>query len=122
MKISSFTQLIAWQKAHKLVLFIYKITKDFPDEEKFGLVSQMRRASVSISSNIAEGFARKSKKDKDQFYIFSKTSNLELQNQLLISRDLRFINKMIFEQGADLSVEVGRLLGGLIKSSRNTKY
>jgi four helix bundle protein len=117
MKITSFTQLIAWRKAHTLVLFIYKITRNFSKEERFGLVSQMRRAAVSISSNIAEGFSRRSKREKEQFYTVSKTSNLELQNQLIISRDLGFIDKTVFKQGAKLSIEVGKLVGGLIKSS-----
>lgn len=66
-KIAKFTDLVAWQEAHKLVLMIYKMTKIFPAEERYGLVSQMRRASVSITSNIAEGFGRKSAKDKITF-------------------------------------------------------
>ncbi len=67
--ISSFQQLEVWQEAHKLVLMVYRITKEFPNEEKFGLVTQMRRAAVSIPANIAEGFKRRGIQDKIRFYI-----------------------------------------------------
>lgn len=121
-KIKSFTQLKAWQKAHKFVLFIYLLTKDFPEEEKFGLVIQMRRAAVSITSNIAEGFGRRSKKEKVQFYTTAKTSNLEIQSQLLIGKDLAYITKENFNKAAELSIEISRLISGLIKSSLNSQY
>ena len=68
-KINSFTDLIAWQKAHQFVLIIYKIAYSFPKEETFGLSSQLKRAAISISSNIAEGFSRKTNKDKVHFFI-----------------------------------------------------
>lgn len=67
-KLSKFTDLIVWQKGHKLVLLIYKITKTFPSEEKFGLISQMQRSAVSITSNISEGFGRRTSLDKKRFY------------------------------------------------------
>jgi len=79
-KIKSFTDLISWQEGHKLVLLIYAITKKFPKEELFGLVSQIRRCAISITSNIAEGFSRKSKKEKINFYHISLDSLTELQN------------------------------------------
>ena len=82
-KIKSFTDLNAWKEGHVLVLDIYGITKKFPKEEIFGIVSQMRRCSVSITSNIAEGFSRQSYKEKVQFYSISRGSITELQNQLL---------------------------------------
>lgn len=118
MKIKSFTDLDTWKEAHKLVIGIYRLTKDFPNEEKFGLVNQMRRAAVSITSNIAEGFSRQSLKEKIQFYFMSKGSNIELQNQLLIAKDVDYLNKEIFDRVAKQSVTVNKLINGLIKYCR----
>ncbi len=117
-KIRSFTDLNAWKEGHHLVLDIYKITRTFPPDERFGLVDQMRRCSVSITSNISEGFSRKSKKEKAQFLYMSLGSVTELQNQLLIVRDLEYINKTDFKKIADQTVIVSKLVNGLIKSSR----
>lgn len=124
MKIKSFTDLVAWQEAHKLVLMIYKITKDFPKDEKFGLISQLCRAVISISSNIAEGFARGTMKDKIQFYRIAQGSITEVQNQLLIARDIGYLERNIFVKIADQTILVNKLVNGLIKSSKskNTKY
>lgn len=96
-KIRSFTDLIVWKESHKLVLMIYITTKKFPREEIFGITSQMRRAAVSITSNIAEGFARRSNKEKLQFYAVARGSLVELESQLLISRDVGFLNIKDFE-------------------------
>src|SRR6266849_5243940 len=101
-KITRFTQLDAWREGHKLVILIYTITKSFPKEEFFGLVNQMRRCVVSITSNIAEGFSRQSYKEKVQFYSIALGSVTELQNQLLIARDVGFISKEIFDEAAIL--------------------
>lgn len=117
-KIQSFTQLIVWQKAHLLALEIYKITKTFPMEEKFGLIDQLRRAAVSVTSNIAEGFYRRTMKDKAHFYAISLGSLAEIQNQLLMSRDLTYLRNETFHSIALKTVEVHKLLNGLIKSSR----
>ena len=114
-KIKSFTDLITWKEGHKLVLMIYKITKSFPKEEKFGLVSQLRRAAVSITSNIAEGFSRKSDKEKTQFYLMAKGSLTEIQNQILIAKDVAYIGKKEFNELADQTIKVNKLLSGLIK-------
>ncbi len=119
-KIHSFTDLIAWQKAHVLVVDIYKELKLFPKEEQYGLTSQIKRAVVSVSSNIAEGFSRKTNKDKKQFYYISLGSLTELQNELLIARDLNYLTKEIFINLADKTVEVSRLINGLIKSLNKT--
>jgi len=124
-KIESFTDLNAWKEAHKLVLMIYKITKDFPKEEMFGLTSQIRRAVISITSNIAEGFSRQTYKEKIQFYFIAKSSLTEVQNQLLIARDINYINKQDFDDIADQSIIVHKLLNGLIKKSKdiqNSKF
>ena len=118
-KIKSFTDLNAWKEGHKLVLMIYKITNNFPDIEKFGLVSQMRRCVVSITSNIAEGFSRKSTKEKAQFYFISLGSITELQNQLLISRDLKLIKEKDFQKVGQQTVVVQKITNGLIKFKKN---
>ena len=118
-KIRTFTDLYAWQEAHKLVLMIYKTTKEFPKEELFGLVSQIRRAVVSITSNIAEGFSRQSYKEKIQFYSMAQGSNTEVQNQLLIAKDVGYLPQEDFDEIANQSVIVHKLLNGLIKKSKN---
>jgi len=115
-KIHSFTDLIAWQKAHILVVNVYKELKLFPKEEQYGLTSQIKRAVVSISSNIAEGFSRRTSKDKKQFYYISLGSLTELQNELLVARDLSYLKKEIFLKLAEETIEVSRLINGLIKS------
>jgi four helix bundle protein len=112
--IKSFTELNVWKKGHVLVLTLYKVSKNFPKNELFGLTSQMQRASVSITSNIAEGFSRRTKKDKAHFYTMAAGSNTELQNQLLIARDLGYIHSEEFSKLAVLSVEVGKMLNALI--------
>lgn len=118
MKIKSFTDLNAWQVGHKLVLIIYTITKGFPIEERYCLIDQMRRCVISITSNIAEGFSRKGKKEKIQFLYMALGSVTELQNQLLIARDLTYISKMNFQDIALKTVDVNKLINGLIKSAK----
>ena len=118
-RILKFTDLIVWREAHKLVLLVYKISEKFPEKEKFGLTNQIRRASVSITSNIAEGFARYSVKDKKHFYIMSKASLSEVENQLIIAHDLGFINDQDNLTLVNQSEIVGRLLTGFVKSTSN---
>jgi len=116
-KIRRFTDLQVWQEAHSLVLDVYKVTKNFPSEERFGLTNQMRRSAVSVPSNIAEGFGRNTAKDKTQFYSIAKGSLLELQSQLYIAMDLNFVeqeNKNNFDERIEL---IARLISGLIKSA-----
>src|SRR3989344_1535914 len=115
-KIKSFAGLIAWQEAHQLVIAIYRITQVFPTEEKFGLIDQIRRAAVSVSSNIAEGFSRYGKKEKRQFYRMALGSLTELQNQMLIARDLEYLTRDTFNQLAEQSVLSAKLINGLIRS------
>ncbi len=117
-KIKNFTDLTTWQEAHKLVLLIYKLTKGFPRDEYFGLINQIRRAVVSITSNIAEGFSRNSYKEKSQFYSMALGSLTEVQNQLIISRDLKYITEKEFIEAEELTTIVSKLLNGLIKASR----
>ena len=118
-KIKSFTDLNAWREGHKLVLSVYSLTKKFPKEEIFALSNQMRRCVVSITSNIAEGFSRQTAKEKIQFYSIAQGSVTELQNQLLISRDVGFISQEEFSGAATLSVSVHKLLSGIMKSAQN---
>lgn len=115
--ITSFTKLDAWKQGHVLVLMIYKIIGEFPSEEKFGLADQLRRAAVSITSNIAEGFSVKTIKDKRKFYRIALGSLTEIQNQILIARDVQYINSEQFQSIAQQSVRVCKLLNGLIKSA-----
>lgn len=93
MKIFSFEKLIAWQKARELALEIFKVTKQFPKDELFGMTSQMRRCSVSIASNLAEGSGRSSMKDKSRFTEISFGSALELLNQVILSFDFEYIEE-----------------------------
>lgn len=119
-KIKSFTDLTAWQEGHRLVLHVYKITKQFPLEERFSLTDQMRRCVISITSNIAEGFSRNSAKEKIQFYATALGSLTELQNQVLIARDISYIDDKTFKQIADRTVLTHKLITGLIKSIRHS--
>ncbi len=117
-RISSFTDLNAWKEGHKLVLSIYKITNNFPNKEIFSLTSQARRSAISITSNIAEGFSRISYKDKANFYSIAQGSLTELQNQLLIARDIDYIKEKEFKKIAEQTIIVHKLISGLIKKSK----
>ena len=117
--IKDFTELTTWQKGHELVLTVYKLTAGFPDTERFGLMTQMRRSSVSITSNIAEGFSRRSYIDKKHFYVMAHGSLTEVQNQLIIAKDVGHVGESEYKEAWDLSVVVHKLLSGLIKSTSN---
>lgn len=117
--IQSFTDLRAWKEGHALVLMVYEVTKRFPKEESFGLVNQLRRAVVSFTSNVAEGFSRSSWKDKLHFWVMSLGSLTEVQNQLLVARDVLYIDTQAFQKLAEQTVVVGKLTNGLIKSTKN---
>lgn len=117
-KIKNFTDLNAWKQAHELVLFVYNTTKSFPKDEQFGLTNQIRRAVVSITSNIAEGFSRNSYKEKSQFYSMALGSLTEVQNQLIVAKDIMYITGDQYNQGDQLTILVSKLLNGLIKSTR----
>ena len=121
-KIQKFTDLRVWQEGHKLVLMVYDAIKNFPKDEKFGLIDQMRRCVVSITSNIAEGFSRYSSKEKVQFFNIAKGSLTELQDQLIICRDVSYLDKAAFTRIAEQSVVVHKLLNGLLRAIRDKKY
>ncbi|MEO0181112.1 MAG: four helix bundle protein [candidate division WOR-3 bacterium] len=114
---SDYRKLTLWQEAMNLVEGVYRITQGFPPEERFGLVIQMRRAAVSIASNIAEGASRGNKREFLQFLRIAKGSHAELETQIEIARRLGFLNDEL-SQGIE---RVGKILGGLLKSlvSRN---
>lgn len=117
-KIKSFIDLHAWQEGHKLAISVYKIIGSFPDEERYGIVNQMRRCAVSITSNLAEGFSRKCKKESAQFFYFALGSITEFQNQLLLSRDIGYLSKVLIRKLANQIIAVSKLANGLIKSSK----
>jgi len=112
----SYHDLVAWQKAMDLVTDIYQATKAFPIEERYGLVNQLRRAAVSVPSNIAEGQARFSAKEFCRFLSMARGSLVEIETQLQIAINLRYLTEC---QGANLlkaAAELGRILNGLLAS------
>lgn len=118
-KIKDFKDLITWEESHKLVLMVYKTTKNFPKDEIFGLTSQMRRASVSITSNIAEGFGRQGMKEKIQFYYLSQGSLIELKNQIEISKDVGYINESNYKELLEQADLAHKLLQGLTTKTKS---
>jgi len=117
-KIKSFEDLFVWKEGHSLVLMVYAATSTFPESEKFGLSSQMRRCAVSITSNIAEGFSRKGYKEKINFYYISAGSFSELKNQLLIARDVNYLSKKSFDELMDKTNSVHKLLNLFISKTK----
>lgn len=118
-KINEFSDLVSWQSSYKLVLIIYNLTKKYPKHELYGLTCQMRRASVSISSNIAEGFGRYSYKDKLRFYYLAHGSLTEVKNLLIISKGLNYTTTEEINKTLSQLTETHKLLRGLIKSTEN---
>ncbi len=114
-----YRKLIAWQKADELAFQIYQVTKNFPSEEKFGLISQMRRAALSTAANIAEGYAKNSTKDKINFYNIALGSLTEIEYYLDFSSRLSYISDIQYQNLTKLRSETGRLLNGLTKGTRN---
>lgn len=118
-KINTFQDLDAWKEGHKLALMVYSITKSFPSDEKFGLTSQIKRAAVSVTSNIAEGFSRNSYKEKLQFYSMALGSLTETQNQLILARDVNYLSLNEFAVAVEQAVKAHKITNGLIKRSRS---
>ncbi len=117
--IQSFTDLEAWRAAHELYVMVYNSTKLFPKDELFGLTSQIRRAALSVSSNIAEGYGRVAySPDRKHFFIMARGSLTEVQNQLFAARDVELISKGNFESLYTQSVKTHKLLIGLIKTTK----
>ncbi|MEJ2091200.1 MAG: four helix bundle protein [Syntrophobacterales bacterium] len=114
--VRKFRELVVWQKALDLVKEIYRVTQEFPKEEIFGLTSQLRRAAVSVPSNIAEGQGRLTEKEFRQFLGNARGSLAEVETQIIIANDLDFINDQDFKNLSAMITEVGRVLNGLISS------
>lgn len=117
-KIQSFKDLVVWQEGHKLVVIIYDVAKLFPKSEAYGLVSQMQRSAVSITSNIAEGFSRQSLKEKNQFFSTARGSLTELENQLLVAKDVGYITEENFKSTSKQIISVHKLLNAFISKTR----
>jgi len=111
----NYRKLNVWNKAHKLALDVYQTTGAFPADERFGLTSQMRRAAVSIPSNIAEGYGRSSERDFGRFLYIASGSVCELECQFLLARDLGYIDPGDSSRGLLACEEVRKMLAGLLK-------
>lgn len=116
---SGYRRLVVWQKADELALQIYLITRKFPREEIFSLVSQMRRAALSVPANIVEGYARSGKKERIQFYMIARGSLTEIEYFIDFSLRLGYLNTEQHAELVRLRNDVGRLLNGFIKSLQN---
>jgi four helix bundle protein len=116
-KIRDFTDLEVWQLGHDFVIETYKITRDFPKDETYGIVSQLRRSASSITSNIAEGFCRYSFKDKVRFYYNARGSVSESQNHLLIARDVGYLDVEKAAFFLSKASRIRQVLNGLIRST-----
>lgn len=115
--IKHFRDLRVWQESHTLVLLIYRVTKKFPFDEQYGLSNQSRRAAVSVTSNIAEGFGRATARDKRHFYMTAKASLAEIQNQILIAKDLGYITEIEWAEVEAQSIVSDKLLTNFIRSA-----
>ncbi|HLD42022.1 MAG TPA: four helix bundle protein [archaeon] len=118
-RINSFKDLRVWKHAYELALLIYKITKKFPKDELYGIVSQIRRAGVSVVSNIAEGYSRKGRTEYIQFLFIAYGSLSEVETQILLSKDLEYITKEELDGLMKLKDETGAMLYRLIQQLRS---
>lgn len=116
----TYKELVVWQKSYQLSLLIYKLTSKFPKNEIYSLVSQMRRAVISIPSNIAEGYCRYSKKEYAQFLQIAFGSGAELETQLIIAKDLRYLSSNEHGQANELLIEVLKMLNSLVRKIRSS--
>jgi four helix bundle protein len=114
-----FTDLRVWQASHFLSLEVYKLSKEFPNDEIYGLTSQLRRAVVSVTSNIAEGFNRFSPKEKIHFYSIALGSVSEVHSQLMLAKDLRYISEINFKAAEEQIEIIHKALAALIKTIRS---
>ena len=115
----SFESVVAWQKAHAFTLLVYRLTREFPKDEMFGLTSQFRRAAVSIEANIAEGYKKLSKADKLRFLNISEGSLAECRNYVILARDLEYIDVRQYEELFNALEETSKLLTSYCKGIIN---
>ena len=120
MKRFSFENLIAWQKAIEVTKQIYKVTQDFPRDERFGLISQLRRSVTSVASNLAEGSARQTSKDKAHFTLMGYSSLMETINHIIIAQELEYLRKEDYTSIRQKTEELSRILTALRKSQLRT--
>ncbi|HSY36349.1 MAG TPA: four helix bundle protein [Acidobacteriaceae bacterium] len=112
--VKTYRDIVVWQRAVQLSVAIYRLTATFPLEERYGLSSQLRRAGVSVPSNIAEGYGRGTRKEYKQFLAMARGSTLEVQTQLVIARELSFCEPDQMAKAESLSEEVSRMLDTLV--------
>jgi len=118
-KIKSFTDLNVWKEGHKLVVMVYKVTRSFPNSETFSMINQIRNAASSVTANIAEGFGRRTYKEKLQFYYMAQGSLTELKNFLLIARDVNYLKENEFNALADQANLTHKLLQGFLQKTKS---
>lgn len=114
--IRSYRDLIVWQLAVRLGLDLYRVTSFFPDSERFGLINQIRRAAVSVASNIAEGYGRGTRQEYVRYLRMSRGSLYEIETQLAFAVELGFVEQHTFKQMEEKLAECGRVLAGLLRS------
>ena len=114
-----YRKIVAWQRGHELTLRIYRITQGFPADERYGLTSQLRRASVSIASNIAEGRGRATDRDFKQFLNIAQGSTYEVQTQLLLAKRLKIGDEALLTRAEVLCIETSKMLGAFIQSLKS---
>lgn len=114
----TYKELIVWQKSYEFLLLIYRLTNKFPKSEIYALMSQIRRAAVSVPSYIAEGYCRYSKKEYVQFLQIAFGSGAELETQLLLAKDLKYISGQEFDSANNLLIEIMKMLNSLISKVR----
>lgn len=117
--VQSYRDLVVWNKAMELVTEIYRVSQNFPKDELFGLMSQIRRAAVSVPSNIAEGHGKLSRKEYQHFLGHARGSLAEVETQMTIAQNLGYLNAEVVSRMLDLSAEVGRILNGLLASLKS---
>ena len=114
--IESYRDLEAWKLAIRLTKFIYRASEQFPQDERFGLTSQIRRAAVSVASNIAEGWGRGTTSDYARFLRMARGSIFEVETQMVIAREMGFVGDEVFQPVDELLKDTGRVLAGLLRS------